>query len=295
MEFDLPDETKPDLTGSMRNGIILMDGGTGHDVVPHKDQATIPAFHREHIAAGAAVLKTRNGCFGDPELGAKAAALAWNTRHAAGKDILIAGCLPAPDGEIEFDTLASLDALTAIYRDHVRGLGPFVDFYLCGSMRNSLQATAAVTAAASTGKPIWVSWKLKDNLSATLPCGETLAEAWQSIYHLPVAAVLVNCCDPESVTAAMPELKNLEAHLEGGNAPLVGGYANGFSSMARKWTIKAAAGAHRHTRPLDPDVYARHVKDWIDRGADIVGGCCGVGPAHIARIDELIEKRGPSR
>ncbi len=276
-----------DLTDYMRNGVILMDGGTGHGLVPEDDQTTIPALHREYIAAGARVIKTGNCSFGNPEPGKNAATLAWNTRDAYGKNILIAGCLPAPDGDNEYNNPTTLDALTAIYRNHVRSLDNFVDVYLCDGKRSSIHALAAATAASSSGKPVWVSWKLKNNLSAMLQSGETLAQAWQSLQDLPIGAVLVSCCDPESVTAAMPDLKKL-------GAPLIGAYANGFSSIARKWTIKKEISDLGHTRALDPDAYARHVRDWIDRGAGIVGGCCGVSPAHIARINELIEMRGPS-
>ena len=31
------------------------------------------------------------------------------------------------------------------------------------------------------------------------------------------------------------------------------------------------------------------VARWIDAGASIVGGCCEVGPAHIARLRALID------
>lgn len=35
------------------------------------------------------------------------------------------------------------------------------------------------------------------------------------------------------------------------------------------------------------EAYARHAARWVDLGASIVGGCCGVGPRHI----ELIRRR----
>ena len=40
---------------------------------------------------------------------------------------------------------------------------------------------------------------------------------------------------------------------------------------------------------LPPEVYAGHVAGWIDAGASIVGGCCEIGPAHIARLRALID------
>ena len=38
---------------------------------------------------------------------------------------------------------------------------------------------------------------------------------------------------------------------------------------------------------LTPDEYAAIVHRWLDDGATMVGGCCGMEPAHIARIAAL--------
>jgi homocysteine S-methyltransferase len=34
----------------------------------------------------------------------------------------------------------------------------------------------------------------------------------------------------------------------------------------------------------DPETLAEHVRGYVDRGARIVGGCCGSTPEHIAAI-----------
>jgi 5-methyltetrahydrofolate--homocysteine methyltransferase len=34
----------------------------------------------------------------------------------------------------------------------------------------------------------------------------------------------------------------------------------------------------------DPEMLAEHVRDYVDRGVRVVGGCCGSTPAHIAAI-----------
>jgi S-methylmethionine-dependent homocysteine/selenocysteine methylase len=62
---------------------------------------------------------------------------------------------------------------------------------------------------AVAGLPLWVSLTLEDSLGACLRSGESLADAVTSIKaaapHL--RAVLVNCCAPAAVSAAMPLLK----------------------------------------------------------------------------------------
>ena len=45
-------------------------------------------------------------------------------------------------------------------------------------------------------------------------------------------------------------------------------------------------------RDFTPKLYADHVMGWIDQGATIVGGCCEVGPTHIAEIAEQLRVAG---
>jgi homocysteine S-methyltransferase len=39
---------------------------------------------------------------------------------------------------------------------------------------------------------------------------------------------------------------------------------------------------------LNPEGYLQWARDWVRRGASIVGGCCGIGPEHIARLREAL-------
>ena len=41
---------------------------------------------------------------------------------------------------------------------------------------------------------------------------------------------------------------------------------------------------------LGPDAYADYALGWVEQGAAIVGGCCEVGPAHIAAIARRLEE-----
>jgi 5-methyltetrahydrofolate--homocysteine methyltransferase len=38
-----------------------------------------------------------------------------------------------------------------------------------------------------------------------------------------------------------------------------------------------------------PDEFGQHVHTLIEAGANIIGGCCGSGPAHIKRVAALVE------
>ncbi len=43
-------------------------------------------------------------------------------------------------------------------------------------------------------------------------------------------------------------------------------------------------------RLSDPISYVQMVKEWLDLGADIIGGCCGTTPDHIAAMKEVLRK-----
>ena len=101
---------------------------------------------------------------------------------------------------------------------------------------------------------------------------------------LPVSGVLANCCAPESITKAMPQLAQI-------GMKYVGGYANTFQPIPEDWALegdKKTDGSLDLRKDLDPDSYAAHASDWLKAGATVIGGCCGTRPAHIAKLKELI-------
>jgi S-methylmethionine-dependent homocysteine/selenocysteine methylase len=150
-------------------------------------------------------------------------------------------------------------------------------------MASAEEARAAALAAAESGKPIWVSWTLADDGPPRLRSGETLAAAAEALEDIALSARLVNCSRPEAVEAALPELLAL-----GGR---VGAYANAFT----------AVGALKHGGTVDvlgtrddlgPQRYAEFAAGWAAAGAAIVGGCCEVGPEHIAALRDRLHEAG---
>jgi homocysteine S-methyltransferase len=72
-----------------------------------------------------------------------------------------------------------------------------------------------------------------------------------------------------------------------------GAYANGFTEITADFA-QASASVDLLTKRTDlgPDEYAKFACRWVDQGARIVGGCCEVGPAHIARLKERLVEAG---
>ena len=114
-------------------------------------------------------------------------------RRGATDEVLIAGCLPPLFGSYHPALTISFDETLAIYRRIVAEEAERVDLMLCETMASAEEARAAATAAAESGKPVWVSWTLADEGPPRLRSGETLAAAAEALAGIPVAARLVNC------------------------------------------------------------------------------------------------------
>ena len=65
---------------------------------------------------------------------------------------------------------------------------------------------------------------------------------------------------------------------------------NTFQPIPEDWNLagdKQTDGALDLRSDLDPASYADYVGRWLQAGANVVGGCCGTRPAHIAKIRDL--------
>ena len=71
-----------------------------------------------------------------------------------------------------------------------------------------------------------------------------------------------------------------------------GGHANAFTPIPEGFKLGTTVDMLGKRRDLDPPAYADHVMSWVDHGASIVGGCCEVGPAHIAQMAERLHAAG---
>ena len=101
-----------------------------------------------------------------------------------------------------------------------------------------------------------------------------MAVAYAALKDLSVEAFLFNCCSPESISQSLPTLRLLTGKA-------VGAYANALQTLPQDYEM-GARGEHPARPDITPQVYLRSAKQWRDAGADIIGGCCGIGPEHIA-------------
>jgi S-methylmethionine-dependent homocysteine/selenocysteine methylase len=301
---------------------LLLDGGTGREllkrrvpILTHMWASTalflapdvVRHVHEDFIVAGADIITTNT--YGlvrarmaeqgmesrFNELNRVAARLAQEARDSSGKAVAIAASLPPLGRSYRPDLVAGFSTLVTLYREQAHILAPHIDMFICETMSSGHEALAAATAAAETGKPVWVSWTLDDDRSGHLRSGETVIEAASLLAHLPVSGFLANCCMPESISAALSDFAAIGRGKFGGYANTflpVNAYGPSYGEQEldpSDWgTYEASALPFRED--LTPDVYASKAKVWLHAGASIVGGCCGCGPDHIARLRHLIDE-----
>ncbi len=156
---------------------------------------------------------------------------------------------------------------------------------ICETVASLAHARDILAATVPAGKPVWLACTVDDEDGGKLRSGEPLSEAAQIATDLGASAVLVNCSAPEAIAAALDPLA--------GTGLPYGAYANGFTQITKDF-LKAnpTVDALSARRDMGPEIYADHALQWIAHGATIVGGCCEVGPAHIAEIARRLKAEG---
>ncbi len=241
-----------------------------------------------YLAAGARILSTntfacnrvalgQRGVREDPE--------PWNRRGvelareaAAGTDALIAGTM-GPSGRMLRVRDGDRDAIVEAFRRHALELATAgVDALLLETFSELEELLLALKVAKdATGLPVIASMSFESGAQRTATlmgdtadtCGAALDEA---------GADVVGCNCGAGVTHVLPTVVALRA------------------ATSRPLWVKPSAGSPeledgRLVYSLTPDEFIHHVPALIDAGANIIGGCCGIGPEHIRKLSAMVERR----
>ena len=174
------------------------------------------------------------------------------------------------------------DQVKAVYREQIDALVEGgVDFILIETVFDTLNAKSAIMAGIEAEQalgrelPLMISMTLTD-LSGRNLSGHTVEAFWASVRHARPITIGLNC----SFGAAQlrPHLAALSAIAD----TLVMAYPN--------------AGLPNELGEYDEaaEETARQVRDWADsKLVNIVGGCCGTTPSHIAAIAGAVRECTP--
>ncbi|PZQ21982.1 MAG: 5-methyltetrahydrofolate--homocysteine methyltransferase [Sphingopyxis macrogoltabida] len=174
--------------------------------------------------------------------------------------------------EIDFDHLK------AVYREQIDALiEGGVDFILIETIFDTLNAKAGIMATIEAGDalgrdlPIMLSMTLTD-LSGRNLSGHTVEAFWHAVRHARPLTIGLNCSF--GATQLRPHVKTLSDIAD----TLIMVYPN--------------AGLPNELGEYDelPDTTAGLVGEWAGHGqVNILGGCCGSTPAHIAAMAKAVQ------
>lgn len=267
----------------------------------------IGEIHREYLAAGADIIETNT--FNSTsismqdyhmshlarEINLAAARLAREaadefTRKTPEKPRFVAGSIGptnktasmSPQVENPMFRSAVFDDFKAAYKEQISALVEGgVDILLIETIFDTLNAKAAIFAAEEVAEetciktPVILSVTISDRAGRTLS-GQTLGAFVASVSHANPLAIGLNC----SLGAA--ELKPYVKEL-GRIAPF---YISTYPNAG----LPNQLGEYDET----PEKMAAQIKEFVDEGlVNIIGGCCGTTPAHIAEYVRIVENGVP--
>lgn len=295
--------------------ITILDGGMGRELkrigAPFRQPEwsalalmqtpeLVREVHAHFLEAGASVITTNayalvpfhigektfnEQAFKLAEIAARLAREAVTAQQAKqSSKLTVAGCIPPAFGSYRPD-LFDASRLSEILSPLIEAQAPYIDVWLIETASSVEEAEAVVSLIKTlSSRPIWLSFSLQNRASSdeplTLRSGEPLSDIAYLLSH--VDSVLFNCSQPEEMESAITITRQMNATIT------IGAYANSFSERKRSHEANALLSELRDD--VTPERYLDYVQTWIAAGADIVGGCCGIGPEHIKTISAFVEK-----
>ncbi len=278
-----------------------------NDLLVLSKPEVITAIHHDYLAAGADILETNTFnatriAMADyqmealsAEINTVAARLAracadeWTAR-TPDRPRYVAGVLGptnrtasiSPDVNDPAYRNVSFDQLVAAYRESTRALiDGGVDIILIETIFDTLNAKAAIFAvetefeALGVTLPVMISGTITDASGRTLS-GQTTEAFYNSLRHARPLSFGLNCAlGPDELRQYVAELSRIaECYV---TAHPNAGLPNAFGEY-----------------DLDADEMAHQIGEWAQSGfLNIIGGCCGTTPEHIAAMVKAVEGVAP--
>jgi len=298
--------TYQDLQARVGRGeVIILDGATGTELqsrgVPMHGVAwsaaaldthpeTVRAVHEDYIRAGADVIIANTfstaphvleqAGLGDQvrALNRRAVALAQEAREnaAAGRPVAVAGSISSFRARV-----TPAGRLEGSYREQAELLAEAgVDLIALEMMGSFVQAAPAIRAAAATGLPLWVGVSCIMGDEGALrfydgsPFSSGLTEDLALLADLPSGDVAVTVMHTLTEETA-PALEIVRRHWSG----VTGAYAHSGRWADPEWEFSDS---------ISPEDYLSAAQRWVEMGAQIIGGCCAIGPEYIRLLRERL-------
>jgi S-methylmethionine-dependent homocysteine/selenocysteine methylase/SAM-dependent methyltransferase len=139
---------------------------------------------------------------------------------------------------------------------------------------------SAVEMMLETGLPVWLSFRrCRHGVCGVYgqhwggPEGDLFGRAARRFEKMGVGALMINCLPIGHVPGMLPWLRDFT------DLPL-GVYPNLGHYLDPGWQVDQTIG---------PEEYAQLALEWRAEGAQVIGGCCGVNPDHIAAVHDALQ------
>lgn len=280
----------------LTQSIVLLDGATGSNlmaqgmprgvcaelwIMEHKD--VIFALQEAYAEAGSRIIYAPT--FGGNRINLTRYGLADRieeinstlvsyTREAAGRRSFVAGDITTAGTVLSADGDYTYEMAFENYREQIRLLNEAgVDCIAAETMINIEEALAAVDACRSVcALPIFCTMTVEAD--GSIFSGGNAVEAAVALESAGADAVGINCSvGPDQLEAVV---RSIREHVSvpvvakpNAGMPFIDDLGNAVYSMT-------------------PGEFARHMKVLVERGASIIGGCCGTTPEYIREVKKIL-------
>jgi len=185
------------------------------------------------------------------------------------------GAFLADGSEYTGDYDASEEQLIQFHKSRIDLLEQSAaDFFAFETIPSLKELRVLSNLLKGSSKPSWISFSCKDQ--EYLNDGTKISEAASLLSdHPTIFAIGVNCTAPKFISDIIGTLKQY--------AP------------DKKIIVYPNSGEVYHAKTKswygvsDPDAFEKMALEWNEKGADIIGGCCRIGPEHISRISSVFQ------
>jgi len=251
-------------------------------IITSSYQATLPGFmaigYDEDSAKGL-ILKS-------VQLAEEARSCFLSLNPQASKPLIAASIGPygaylADGSEYRGDYIISDQDLTDFHQPRINLLDDSTaNLLACETIPGFQEAKVLSEILKNVKKPTWVSFSCKDgqHISDGTPIEQCAAHFAD---HPTIFAIGVNCTSPEFISELIRSIKT-----KSGNKKIIV-YPNSgavYHAESKTWSGLS-----------DLSSCATMVKEWMDLGADIIGGCCGIGPEQITSMSKAMVELFPKK
>ncbi|WP_146491098.1 homocysteine S-methyltransferase family protein [Vibrio sp. T20] len=287
--------------------LTILDGGMGRELkeigAPFSQplwsaQALMEApdfvsqAHQNFVDAGAEIIITNSyACvpfhLGEElfiqrgfELAALSGELAKAVADKAPHTVQVAGAIPPPFGSYRPD-LFKVEEAAPIIQTLYDAQDPNIDLWIAETICSLQEFESIHSVLKQSDKPCYYAFSLEDTKGdcANIRSGESVTDAIKLACKSNAKGIMFNCSVPEVMDQAIIDAKKVFNEL--GISLEIGVYANNFAPISSE---HEANDMLQEMRELDGQGYLAYAKRWHTLGANIVGGCCGIGPKHIKAL-----------